>query len=114
MGDDTLPALRKSLEPPTAMIPLTRKRIAQHAVHPLPCGKHLRTFKRRRHRAGLVENLSRAHGDAEIARVERKRIHTRNQFTLRHDPGATVGEFAFDPLEDFNRPATAAQHDCRQ
>src|SRR6516164_3620618 len=111
---DAVAALFESLQAVAAMVSIRRKSIAQDALHALPCGEHLRALKRYRHRTGLVQDFSRAHGDAQIPRFEPKRVHARYQFGLRHDTGAAVGQFPFHSLEDFDVPAAAAQHDCRQ
>jgi hypothetical protein len=62
----------------------------------------------------LIEYFSRAHGNPEIMRLKPKSIHTRYQFALRHDAGAAIGQFPFDPFADLNLPAATAQHDGRQ
>ena len=46
MSDDLCRVLLESFQTLPAMIPLRGKSIAQNAVDPLPCGEHLRAFKR--------------------------------------------------------------------
>ena len=85
MRHDPLRTLLEGLKTLAAMISIRLKGIAQDAVHALPRGEHLWAFERRRHHAGLIEDFSRAHGDAEISCFELKRIHARYQFGLHDD-----------------------------
>jgi hypothetical protein len=93
------------------MIVLGRKGIAQHAIDPLPGREHLRAFDSQPHASGDVEQLARARHHAELADIEPERFQMRDQFRLRHDPGAAAGQLALHALEDVDNKAAPPKHD---
>ena len=102
-------ALLEIRKPTAAVIALRRKGVAQQPVDALPGGEHLRAFDLSVSAPSRVDDLARAHGDAERVGREAERAQPLDQLVLGNDAGAAAGQFAAHPFVNINAPAGAAQ-----